>query len=168
MGIRINEHEAVTFAMGGADVTLPAAEVTRLWLDRLRAGAATASRLASAPRIGEKWPTGEGIYAGMARGVDGQPDYPLIVGEYLPKNPKWQAALDAEKDGWRVPYKRELALCYANVPELFRKEWHWAREQYEADGVCAWAQHFSDGNQDYYLKDVEFAVRLVRSVIVIE
>lgn len=123
------------------------------------------------PRIGAPWEGQLGVYAGMARGLKGVNDYPLIVQTGDAPEMMWKDALQHAStagDGqWRVPTRRELALCYANVPELFAKEWHWTCEHYEPATDYAWAQHFVDGNQFFYLKGLEFRVRLVRSVILL-
>lgn len=44
-----------------------------------------------------------------------------------------------------LPAKRELAVLFANVRELF-EGWHWSSTQYSA--YYAWSQDFSDGTQD--------------------
>lgn len=148
-------------------------------------GADTAEnfRFPATPRIGSVWQNKmvggtDGIYVGIARGHAGDQscplpgtDYPLILGEESPKKLKWQAALAwAAKvgNGWRVPTRREQALCWANVPELFQQEWYWSCQQYEGYADCAWAQFFGYGSQLNYHKDTECRVRLLRSVIVID
>ncbi|WP_440062604.1 DUF1566 domain-containing protein [Pseudomonas syringae] len=62
-----------------------------------------------------------------------------------------------------LPAIDELALCRANVPELFEKEWHWSSSQRSAD--TAFIQHFDDGLQGYGGKSYELRVRPVRRFI---
>ncbi|MCJ8207696.1 DUF1566 domain-containing protein [Pseudomonas sp. RGM2987] len=59
-----------------------------------------------------------------------------------------------------LPAISELALCMANVPELFEKEWHWSSSQRSA--YDAFFMSFDDGNQSSYGKSNEFRVRPVR------
>ena len=52
---------------------------------------------------------------------------------------------------------------YANVPELFQKEWYWSCEQHAGHSDDAWAQTFSYGTQSYWSKDsYAFRARAVR------
>lgn len=62
----------VTLNIESAQVNIP----LQVLLDQL-AGNARVS--ASAPKIGELWPGQGGIYAGVMRGQNGQPDYHLIL-----------------------------------------------------------------------------------------
>lgn len=62
-----------------------------------------------------------------------------------------------------LPAIDELALCRANVPELFEKEWHWSSSQRSAD--FAFIQYFDDGYQHSGGKDDELRVRPVRRFI---
>ncbi|TES59178.1 DUF1566 domain-containing protein [Pseudomonas syringae pv. tomato] len=62
-----------------------------------------------------------------------------------------------------LPAIDELALCRANVPELFEKEWHWSSSQRSATN--AFIQNFFDGFQSYDGKGFELRVRPVRRFI---
>lgn len=62
-----------------------------------------------------------------------------------------------------LPAIDELALCRANVPELFEKEWHWSSSQRSANGALF--QTFGDGNQGSNGKGYELRVRPVRRFI---
>lgn len=151
--------------------SVPAVGMLRALADQLETMHQVAVVNVTTPRIGARWAGQDGTYAGMMRGLDGAADYPLIVGDHFQKAMKWKQALEwAEKvgNGWRVLTPAEGWLCQANVPELFGKVWHWTNKEYEADSDCAYAQYFGDGGQRYHHKGNEFAVRLVRSVIVIE
>lgn len=156
--------------MNGLIATFDEAEVSRIILQHIR-GQAAANTSSGTPRIGEPWPGQGGIYAGIMRGRDGAPDYHLIVGPELGEQ-NWQPAMDAAAavacDGhndYRLPYRAEQALQFANVPELFQREWYWSCEQHAAGSNNAWAQVFDGGYQNYWLKGhYAFRARAVRTV----
>ena len=77
---------------------------------------------------------------------------------------EWAAGLsiDGHKDFY-LPARRELALCYANVPDLFKRQWHWSSTQSSADN--AWMQDFADGGQFGNPKGREYSARAVRRFI---
>lgn len=124
------------------------------------------------PQIGEYWQSQGGIYAGIARGCDGDRDYHLILCKEAPDTDfKWQYALDHAKtiavDGhtdFSVPTRFESALLYANLQDQFDADyWHWTSTQcFEGD---AWIQDFGNGSQYYYNKDYERRCRFVRRVV---
>jgi hypothetical protein len=125
----------------------------------------------AAPKLGEYWPGQGGIYAGDIRGRDGRPNARLIVGPEIDGELKWKKAMDAaakiEVEGhsdFSLPYREEQALMFANVPELFKKEWYWSQEQCAGRAVCAWAQGFRYGGQDWGHKGRDFRARAVRRV----
>ncbi|MFN3766799.1 MAG: DUF1566 domain-containing protein [Ectopseudomonas guguanensis] len=62
-----------------------------------------------------------------------------------------------------LPSRRELRLCWVNVPEQFAKEWYWSSTQCSPDG--AWCQIFDDGYQVNVLKGLELRARAVRRVL---
>lgn len=122
--------------------------------------------------IGEYWTGQGGIFAGLARGRDGKPDYYLVAH----KLPREKATCDGaakraagiEVDGHRdftPPDKEEGPILYANVPELYEKdEWYWTRTQ-AADGPgFAWIQSFSYGGQLWGRKSRGRLVCVVRRV----
>lgn len=77
---------------------------------------------------------------------------------------EWAAGLEiAGHADWYLPARRETALCYANVPELFEKAWYWTSTQYSPNG--AWGQGFGVGNQSYYHKGSELRARAVRRFV---
>lgn len=124
--------------------------------------------IVAVPSIGQAWPGQGGIYAGLMRGRDGAPDYHLIVGPEL--NPaEWEdtkaQAAELEIEGhtdFTLPFRAEQALQFANVPELFKKDWYWSCEQRASYPVHAWMQYFDDGYQVYYRKSYEIRARAVR------
>jgi len=122
------------------------------------------------PRIGEYWPGQGGIYAGLQRGRDGGADYHLIVGPAIDAC-KWKTAKEKaaaiEVDGHRdfsLPLRKEQALQFANVPELFESEWHWSSEEHASDSPCAWLQYFVSGFQGYYHESYEGRARAIRRI----
>lgn len=62
-----------------------------------------------------------------------------------------------------LPSRRELRLCWVNVPEQFTKEWYWSSTQYSPN--FAWGQGFGVGYQDNVLKDDGLRARAVRRVL---
>jgi hypothetical protein len=154
------------------------------------------------PRIGEPWPEQGGVFAGIMRGENCQPDYYLLVPVDKKANKaeiKWGGAgketananfefdgqantsslcdgnhpaaewaaglsIDGHKDFY-LPSRRELSLCYANVPELFEKEWHWSSTQSSAG--CAYIQFFGLGYQLSDHKGLGYRARAVRRLSII-
>ena len=123
------------------------------------------------PAIGAYWPGQGGIYAGVARGRDGEADYHLILCQEAPTQGfTWQAALDLAKtitaDGhsdFIVPTRFESALLYANLQDQFDTDhWYWTSTQ--CSETRAWGQCFGNGDQldggKGYERRVRFARRL--------
>jgi hypothetical protein len=124
------------------------------------------------PKIGEYWSGQGGIYAGVARGLDGAADYHLILCTEAHKTDfKWQAALDLAKtitadshSDFRVPTRFESALLYANLQDQFETDqWHWTSTQFSE--YYAWHQGFLSGVQLNCLKSCERRCCFVRSSI---
>ena len=118
-----------------------------------------------APEIGEIWALHGGIYAGISRGLDGQPDAHLVLLEARPDSDlnwadatKWAESLG---DGARLPTRFESALLYANLQDkLDTEKWHWTSTQYSDNG--AFFQLFSYGYQNDFDKSCEGRARAVR------
>jgi hypothetical protein len=113
------------------------------------------------PAIGEQGLYG--IYAGNARGYDDEADGVLEVLAEAPERLTWPEALKwaaSLGEGARLPTRKEQALLFANVPELFREEAYWSCEQH--DERWAWYQNFNGGVQDCNDKDYELRARAVR------
>jgi len=70
--------------------------------------------------------------------------------------------IDGHSDFY-LPSRRELRLCWVNVPELFEDGWYWSSTQYSAHH--AWCQHFGVGGQSNGGKDDERRARAVRRFI---
>lgn len=119
-------------------------------------------------RIGQVDVEQGGIYAGLCRGVGHAPDYHLFVfGE--DKDPlKWQEAVDWANDircaghsDYALPTRKEQAVLFGNVPELFQEKYYWSCETASAPAY-AWCQRFFYGTQSYCWKDGSSRARAVR------
>lgn len=132
------------------------------------AAQATTPAAQAVPTIGAAWPGLEGsVYAGIARGVAGQPDYHLVLlaDKPAPEGLNWRDALAwAAGIGAAVPTRDESALLYAHVRDQFDADyWHWTSTQYSAGD--AWLQDFDYGDQGSYGKKFEARARAVRRLI---
>ena len=77
---------------------------------------------------------------------------------------QWCDGLTIEGHGdLYLPAINELAICMANVPELFDKEWHLSSTQRSANNALFMT--FADGTQDHGVKSLELRVRPVRRFI---
>lgn len=77
---------------------------------------------------------------------------------------QWASGLqiDGHHDFY-LPARRELRLCWVNVPELFEEAWYWSSTQSSPNN--AWIQYFDDGDQNLDLKYYEGRARAVRRVL---
>lgn len=91
----------------------------------------------------------------LALAVDSEIEHPAA---------QWAHELAIGKfDNFYLPSRHELALMYANVPELFKKgEWYWSSTQYSE--AYAWVQGFSYGYQGSHWKRYYTRARAVRRV----
>jgi hypothetical protein len=79
---------------------------------------------------------------------------------------EWASSLTIEgHDDWYLAARRELRLCWVNVPELFEDGWYWSSTQFSADS--AWCQTFGGGGQGINDKDYKLRARAVRRLSVI-
>lgn len=67
--------------------------------------------------------------------------------------------IDGHKD-FHVPSRMDLRLMWANVPELFEKEWYLSSTQHSSNG--AWTQRFGNGHSTSHNKNFEARVRFCR------
>jgi hypothetical protein len=121
------------------------------------------------PRVGDMWSAQGGIYAGIARGREGEPDYYLIVGPEIAVPSSWDDAIEWAKylqvlglGGFALPTRKELSICFANVPELFEEARCWSGEQHMLAGYAAWGQDFGGGYQDAWAKSRRLRAHAVR------
>jgi hypothetical protein len=117
------------------------------------------------PAIGERWPGIDGVYAGVARGLDGEPDGHLVLLDARPDGSldhadatAWAEGLG---DGARLPTRFESALLYAQLRDrIDTAGWYWT-STLDSDGG-AWCQNFGNGNQDAGSTDDEGRAVAVR------
>jgi hypothetical protein len=83
----------------------------------------------------------------------------IATGDHLAARKCGEVEFEGHRD-YYVPSKRESAVLYANVPDLFIREWHWTSTQYSANG--AWYQGFAYGGQGADDKSYKGRVRAVR------
>jgi hypothetical protein len=111
------------------------------------------------PRIGA--PLGDGIFAGIARGEEG--DHALILLAEAPKPLTWPKAMKwAEDQGATLPTRAEQAVLFGNLKDQFQRDWYWSCEQYAGNERFAWYQLFDYGHQGDYRKGGELRARAVR------
>ena len=124
----------------------------------------------SVPDIGTPWKGQGGIFAGLMRGRDGEKDYALILGPALKSgtfdevSKKAAAAkADGHKD-FRLPFRNEQSLLYANLKDKFKPAWYWSCERRPGGEDFAYAQIFGNGSQlkwDVDYDSLGVAVRVV-------
>jgi hypothetical protein len=121
------------------------------------------------PALGAPWPEQGGIYAGLVRGIDGEPDYHLIVGAEAAETLTWKKASAWAKGlqehgfaDYVLPDRREQRFLFVQVKELFQEDWYWSSTQYAGDAAYAWCQNFYNGNQHARHKGTELRARAVR------
>lgn len=200
----------ITIAIGNTRLETPNAHLARQVLEQAAGITAPASVLGELtvrisldpPAIGQYWEGQGGVYAGVVRGEEGQPDYHLVVptdpiatakeiawgaagededgagyardglantralceSEHDHPAAQWAASLEiAGHCDFYLPSRFELALCYANVRELFEERWHWSSTQYSP--YLAWFQNFDGGNQILGRKGLGYRARAVRRVV---
>ncbi|MBH2020065.1 MAG: hypothetical protein I8H91_11085 [Burkholderiales bacterium] len=124
--------------------------------------------IANPPPIGEYWPGHGGIYCGVSRGEDGQPDAHIVLLEAIPAtNLSWENAVkwaEGLGNGARLPTRFESALLYANLHDKLEKEyWNWTGTQFSASSaVYQFFGYGGQGNSDKKSKARARAVRLVQ------
>lgn len=163
--------------LNGISVTVSEQAIEQLVLERLRANGVDHDQVESTniiPRISTDDSLLGGIVAGIARGREGLfdgRDYLLIVGAEYDGTLAWQKANEwaqglstLDHSDWTLPTRKEQALLFANVSELFKPEWYWSQEQRAGDSDHAWVQDFSNGHQYHSRKDDCCRVRAVRRV----
>lgn len=156
----------------GIQVSISEQAIRQLVLEKLNGDERAATvKPGTLPRIGAEIIEMGGVFAGVARGVNGEPDYYLIAGPAASGSLPWQKATDwadgVEAHGFNdfaLPTRKEQALLFANAPELFEKEWYWSSEQHAGISVYAWVQSFNGGNQGASVKDDNNRARAVRRV----
>ena len=123
------------------------------------------------PPIGDYWDGQGGIYAGLARGENGQPDYHLVLAMTKPQQKfTWEAAKAFAQrvtvEGhlhFTLPNRTESALLFANLRDKFDTNyWCWTGTEHSAGR--AFGQSFYSGTQYDYTVTTEAPARFVRRV----
>lgn len=155
----------------GITINVPDAQVVDLVLQKLNSHTTQPGiNTTSLPTIGDYWPGQGGIFAGLMRGRDGGKDYALILGPAFEEGTFKelnQKAAEATQEGhsdYRLPYRNEQSLLYANLKDQFKPTWYWSCERRPGGEDFAYAQDFFDGDQSYWDVDYNYlgvAVRVV-------
>jgi hypothetical protein len=123
------------------------------------------------PAIGAEWPEQGGHFAGVCIGVDGAPDYLLIVGPEYDGYLNWQRANEwagtlelGEFTDYTLFNRREGAILFDRVRSLFKTTWYWTNEQHARYAAYAWFQYFGYGDQGGWRKGSSLRVRAVRRI----
>ena len=155
----------LTLNIRGATVTIPEAEIERLWLAGVREPAASTT-VPGLPEIGSLW--NGGVYAGIVRGDAGQRDYHLIASNDEIVRAIWGDARSWASDltphsgrSWKLPARRDQVILNGNLPELFAAEWYWSSEEYVPYEAYAWAHHFGAGSQHGHHRGTKYRARAV-------
>jgi hypothetical protein len=120
----------ITVDVGDGHLTVPTSSLVGAWLDRIMAKKPAPAPFIAVPRIGDEWPGQGGVYAGIMRGEDGQPDYHLIV----PTDP----AAYNESIAWGSPGQDITDACseyngLANTVALIQSEHSHPAAEWAAD-----------------------------------
>lgn len=152
----------ITLDVAGARVSIPAATLSELWLERVRRQPQRSEL--GLPKIGFAYPGVAGTYAGLVVADDKfATDYHLVVLNEDRPDLAWPAAIDWAKGvGGSLPKRKEQAVMFGNVPQLFEKAWYWSSEQCASGPDYAWIQYFDDGTQDYGHEVYHCRARAVR------
>ena len=120
------------------------------------------------PHIGQPWPEQDGIYAGIARGFDGEPDGHIILLDDRPPDKKtnwknavvWAASLG---NGSRLPTRFEAALIGANIGDkISQPGFYWSASEYST--AYAWYQYWGSGSPGYQFSTNKTDATYVRAV----
>ncbi|MBM2883961.1 DUF1566 domain-containing protein [Chromobacterium phragmitis] len=71
------QQATINLPLGKATLIVPAEDAARILIEQFTQSSRKPA--ASLPKIGEYWPGQGGVYVGLMRGHDGQPDYHLIA-----------------------------------------------------------------------------------------
>lgn len=111
-----------------------------------------------------------GLYAGVMRGVDGAPDYLLLLGPEMPEAASWTESVEWAKSlsiaghrDYSLPTRKEQRLLFTNLQDQFESESYWSGEQHAGYPINAWTQDFTYGDQIWH-KDNKLRARAVRRI----
>jgi hypothetical protein len=122
------------------------------------------------PHISQPWPKQNGIYAGIARGFDGEPDGHIILLDDKPEERMnwkdamaWAASLG---NGAKLPTRFEALLIGANIADKISPSNYWSSSEYSATN--SWYQYWSSSYPGAQFNDGKtnaYYVRAVRRLI---
>ena len=118
------------------------------------------------PRIGDRYQGG--IYAGLSRGENSEPDaHIILIDDVPPEELDWEDAIEWAEglgDGARLPTRFESALLYANLHDQIKTgDWYWTSTQNSA--YNAWMQDCDSGRQINSNKNSLGSAKAVRRLI---
>jgi len=120
------------------------------------------------PKIGQHWPEQNGIYAGIARGFDGEPDGHIVLLDDMPPKEEmnwvngvaWAVGLG---NGARLPSRFEMALIGANICDKINPNgYYWSASEYSA--AYAWFQYWFSSIPGYQVNSNKKNTHYVRAV----
>jgi hypothetical protein len=111
--------------------------------------------------------------AGLILGKDGESNYFLVLLPDIAADINWNDAVKwakklNSKHETSLPNRREQSLLFANLKDDFEERAYWSSEQHASYSDSAWSQHFYNGGQSYWHKDLLFQARAVRRILVIQ
>src|SRR5438094_817365 len=115
-------HETIIVRFGDMDLSANASTLMMSYLNSLAAPAELTEPVSSngITPIGSEFQGG--IYAGIARGVDGAADYHLVLPPDAKEDINWDDAMKwAEGIGGDLPTRSEQALLFANLKDQFEE-----------------------------------------------
>ena len=114
------------------------------------------------PRIGA--PLADGIFAGIARGEEGDHALVLLAAIPSPERLNWAGAMKwAEDLVASLPTRAEQSILFGNVRDQFPDGgWYWSCEQCAGTEASAWMLYFSNGTQGTGRKSYGCRARAVR------
>lgn len=120
------------------------------------------------PKIGEHWPEQNGLYAGIARGFDGEPDGHIVLLDDMPPENEmnWVAAMTWATglgNGAKLPDKFEMGLLGANISDKLSPEgFYWSESAYVT--THAWVQYWNSSYPVYQSLDYKTNAYYVRAI----
>lgn len=155
--------EKIIVRFGDMELSANAGVLMMAYLNSL--AVPTAATPQQAPRIGSEFQ--DGIYAGIARGVDGAPDYHLILLPGAMEEINWDDAMKwAVGIGGDLPTRSEQALLFANLKDQFEERYYWSNTQRADYDGYAWGQSFNGGSQGNGRKSYGNHARAVRRLAI--
>jgi len=164
----------VRIAIAGAQVSISAETVSRLWLaDLMRRD--VISPVVSAvmpPAIGSAWAGQGGIYAGLSID-DGKPCH-LILAEVDDASEltwdaakKWAAKVNTDgHQDFTLPNRHDGIVLFEKLKARFEERYYWMAPEVASGPAFAWYQSFDYGYQGWGHKGLKLRARAVRRLVI--